>query len=118
MVGIGRPCRRPISKSFGSCAGVTLTAPVRIRIDVGIGDDDDLAVQERVRQRLADQRAVAVVIGMHRDGGVAEHGFQPGGGHHDVRFVVVHRPVPERHQLTLDVLVFDLEVGDGGLQHR
>ena len=25
---IGRPCRRPISKSFGSCAGVTLTAPV------------------------------------------------------------------------------------------
>ena len=26
--GIGRPCRRPISKSFGSCAGVTLTAPV------------------------------------------------------------------------------------------
>ena len=25
---IGKPCRRPISKSFGSCAGVTLTAPV------------------------------------------------------------------------------------------
>ena len=24
----GRPCRRPISKSFGSCAGVTFTAPV------------------------------------------------------------------------------------------
>ena len=24
----GRPCRRPISKSLGSCAGVTLTAPV------------------------------------------------------------------------------------------
>ncbi|SKU19352.1 Uncharacterised protein [Mycobacteroides abscessus subsp. abscessus] len=28
MVGIGRLCRSPISKSFGSCAGVTLTAPV------------------------------------------------------------------------------------------
>ena len=28
IVGIGRSCRRPISKSFGSCAGVTFTAPV------------------------------------------------------------------------------------------
>jgi hypothetical protein len=26
--GIGSPCRRPISKSFGSCAGVILSAPV------------------------------------------------------------------------------------------
>jgi len=28
IVSIGRSCRLPISKSFGSCAGVTLTAPV------------------------------------------------------------------------------------------
>ena len=28
IVMLGRPCRRPISKSSGSCAGVTLTAPV------------------------------------------------------------------------------------------
>ena len=28
MVGAGRLCRRPISKSLGSCAGVTFTAPV------------------------------------------------------------------------------------------
>ena len=26
--GIGRSCRNPISKSLGSCAGVTFTAPV------------------------------------------------------------------------------------------
>ena len=57
-------------------------------VDVVVGDDDDLAVDERVRQRLADQVAVAVVIGMHRDRGVAEHRLDPGGGDHDVRFVV------------------------------
>jgi valyl-tRNA synthetase len=28
IVRLGRSCRRPISKSFGSCAGVTFTAPV------------------------------------------------------------------------------------------
>ena len=62
--------------------------------------------------------AVALVVGVHRDRGVTEHRLDPGGGHHDVGFGVVHRAVPERHQLALDVLVLDLEVADRGLQHR
>ena len=51
--GIGSVCRIPISKSLGSWAGVTLTAPVpNSGIDVFVGDDDQLAVDERMRQRL------------------------------------------------------------------
>ena len=76
------------------------------------------AVDERVRQRLADQVAVALVVGVHRDRGVAEHRLHPRGGHHDVRFVVTQRSVPERHQLALDVSVGDFEVADRRLQHR
>ncbi len=86
-------------------------------VDVVVGDDGDLPVDERVRQRLADQVPVAFVVGMHRDRGVAEHRLDPGGGDHDVRFAVVQGAVPERHQLALDVLVLDLEVGDRRLQH-
>ena len=88
-------------------------------VDVFVGDDDQLtADDERVRQRLADEVAVAVVVGVHRDRGVAEHRLDPRGGHHDVRFGVVERTVGEQHQLALDVGVGDLEVRDRGLQRR
>ena len=71
-----------------------------------------------MRQRRSDHCQVPLVVGMHGDRGVPQHGLDAGGRHHDVRFVVVHRAVPERHQFALDVLVLDLEVGDRGLQHR
>ncbi len=87
-------------------------------VDVVVGHDNELPVEKRMRQSLADEMAVALVIGMHRDRGVTEHRLDPGGGHHDVRFAVVERAVAERHQLALDLFVLDLEVGDRGLQHR
>lgn len=87
-------------------------------VDVLVGDDQQLPVHERVRQAAADQVPVALVVGMHRDGGVAQHRLDPGGGHHDVRARVVERAVAERHQLALDLLVVDLDVGEGRLQHR
>ena len=87
-------------------------------VDVVVGDDHDFPVDERVVQRMTDQVPVAFVVGMHRDRRVAEHRLHPGGGHHDVGFVVAQRAVPERHQLALDVFVLDLEVRNRGLQHR
>ena len=93
-------------------------ARAELGIDVCVGDDDELAVDERVRQGLADQVAVALVVGVHGDRGVTQHRLDAGGGHHDVRFVVAQRAVAERHQLAFDVVVFDLEVGNRGLQHR
>ena len=59
----GRPCRCPISKSFGSCAGVTFTAPVpNFGIDHVVGDDRDLAPHERQHRELAHQAGVARVL--------------------------------------------------------
>lgn len=85
-------------------------ARAELGVDVRVGHDHDPGVEERVHQGLPDQRPVAVVVGVHRHGGVAEHGLHPGGGDHDVRFVVVHRAVPERNQFALDVELLDLQV--------
>src|SRR5690349_23381388 len=79
--------------------------------DVFVGDHHELTVYERVRQAGTDQVPVALVVGMHRDRGVAEHRFHAGGGHHDVWLRVVHRAVPERHEFALDLFVGDLDVG-------
>ena len=65
----GRPCRRPISKSVGSCAGVTFTAPepkagsTASSATIGIAP-----VHQRQQQLAADQVPVALVLGMHRHG--------------------------------------------------
>ena len=83
-----------------------------------VGDDDELPVYEGVRQRGADQVAIALVVGVDRDRGIAQHRLDPGGGDHDVGLRIVERAVPERHQLAVDVLVVDLEVGDRRLEHR
>ena len=72
-----------VSGSDFDCAGA------EFGIDVGVGDHDDLPVLERVRQGAPHQIAVALVVGMHGDRGVAEHGFDSGGGHHDVRLRVL-----------------------------
>ena len=75
---------RVVGRCDFDCAGT------EFRVDMFVGDDDQLTVcDERMRQRLADQVAVALVVGMHRDRGVAEHRLHPGGGHHDVRFGIV-----------------------------
>ena len=87
--GISSPCRTPISKSFRIvCRRDFDCTSAEFRVDVPVGDDQDLAIQERMREALADQIAVAFVVGMHRYRGVAEHGLDTRGRHHDVGFVV------------------------------
>ena len=51
-----------------------------LRIGVVVGDDRDAAADERQDGELADQMLVALVVGMHGHGGVAQHGLGPGGG--------------------------------------
>ena len=76
--------RWPISKSLKSCAGVTFTAPVpNSHVDQhGVADDRDLAPGQRQLDLLADPLVEALVVGVHRHRGVAEHRLGPRGGDH------------------------------------
>jgi hypothetical protein len=96
---------------------------------VGRGDLDragaELAVDGRVRHhrdrpvdqgqahRPADQVAVAGVVGVDGHGGVAQHRLGPRGRHPDEARPVLER-VPQAGQLAGDLLVLDLDVGQGG----
>ena len=114
--GIGRPCRRPISKSLGSCAGVTLTAPVPNSGSTWlVGEDRDPAPDQRQLDLAADQVPVTLVVRMHDDGGVAQHRLDPRGGHDDRVGPVA---VADRHQLAVDLLVLHLDVGQHAAQRR
>ncbi len=68
-------------------------------------------------QGRAQEVLVALVIGMNRDGGVAEHRLDSGGRDDDVRFVVLEGAVAQGDEFALDLFELDLDVGDRGLQH-
>jgi hypothetical protein len=94
-------------------------AGAELRVDVVVGDDDHAAsLDERVRQRRADEVFVALVIRVDGDGDIAEHRLDPGGRDIGVRALALDIAVAQGDQLTLVVGVDDLDVGDGGAQHR
>ena len=84
MSSAGRSCRWPISKSLGSCAGVTLTAPVP-----NAGSTCSSATigmrrpVERQHHLGAHEVAVALVVRVHGHRGVAEHRLGPRRRHDD-----------------------------------
>ncbi len=97
-----------------------------LAVDVGVGDDRDLAVAQGQPDGLADELGVALVVGVHHHRGVAEHGLgprrgddqriEPGGGlQAAVRIDQRIADVPEEAVL---LLALDLEVGDRALEHR
>ncbi len=62
-------------------------AAAGFRVGVFVGDDRDQPADQRQPDRLADQIGVARILGMHRDGGVAEHRLRPGRRDDDVSSV-------------------------------
>jgi len=50
------------------------------RIDVFVGNDGNRAARQRQGYMQADQILVALVVGMHGNGGIAQQGFRAGGG--------------------------------------
>ena len=68
------------------------------RIDAAVGDDANGALDERHHGECADEAAVALVIRMHGERGVAEHGFGPGGrGNEAVRADLALHAVGQRN---------------------
>ncbi len=96
-------------------------AGTELEIDVVIGHDGDQAVDQRQHDVAADQVLVALVLGMHCHGGVAEHGFRAGGGDHQViqgigGLATIGQRITQVPEVTLLVVVFHFQIGNGGVQ--
>ncbi len=85
------------------------------RIGVDIADDRNAPADQRQNRVLADEMLETLVVRMHRDGGIAEHGLRPRRRHDDECVAAFDRifDVPE---VTFDLDLLHLEVGDGGLE--
>ena len=93
-------------------------ARARLGIGVVVGNDRDVAADQRQDDMLADQVLVALVVRVHRDGGVAEHRLGPRRGDDDVvrsSNLALER-IAEVPHMALDLDLLDLEVGDRGLE--
>ena len=113
---LGSPWRRPISKSSGSCAGVTLTAPVpNSGSTCGSATTGMRRLDSGSRTSRPTRWAYRGSSGCTATAGVTEHGLGPGGGDHD-RVVAV--PVPDRDQFAVLVAVVHLDVGQRGKAAR
>ena len=124
MVSEGRAWRWPMAKSLGSCAGVTLTAPVpnsgcaqsSARMGISrLGPPSTALSGSEIT--LPMNCGVALVVRVHRDGGVAKHGLGARGGDDDGAGAIRKR-IADVVELAEAVLVRDFEVGDGGLLDR
>ena len=90
-------------------------AGAEFEIDVAVGDDRDFAIGQRQLCHLADHVLVAFVFRMNHDGGIAEHGFRAGGGHHQAARAIGQRIADVPHEAVFFFL-HHFEVGDGGVQ--
>ena len=95
-------------------------ARAEARIDVPVGEDGDLAVDDREHDRAANELDLLGVLRGDGDSGVAEHGLGARRGHGDVVDAVDGRGerVAEVPEVALLVVVLGLVVRDGGAAAR
>ena len=89
-----------------------------LRIGVLVGDDRNRAMRERQHHILADQILVARIVGMDRDGRVAEHRLRPRRRDGDEASWLVFDRIVDVPEVPLHLDVLDLEIADRGLQPR
>ena len=79
-----------------------------------VEDDRNLAIHQRQLHGLAVQVEVALVLGVDRDGSIAEHRFGTRRGDHQLRPLPIDR-IADVPQVALRLLVVDFEIGDRGV---
>src|SRR5690606_22009637 len=67
---------------------------------------------------LADEIAIALILGVDRHGRVAQHGLRPGRGNRDEASRLPLDGVADMPQMALDLDLLHLEIGDGGEEAR
>ena len=78
-----------------------------------VGDDRDLSIDERVNELLAVEVLVALVVGVHRDGRIAEHRLGTRGRDHEEFAGRAVDLVGELEEFAVGAfLVLDLEIGE------
>ncbi len=96
-------------------------AGAKFEVDVVVGDDRDQAVHQRQHDVAADEVLVALVLGVHRDCGVAQHGFRPGGRYDQVILAIgclatICQRIAQVPEVTFLIMVFDFKIGNRGVQ--
>ena len=90
--------------------------------DRRVGDHRHRLVVRGDEHVAPDQRAIAIVVGVHGHGGVGRDRLRPRRGDHEVftrRLVgFVEDGVADVPEVAVDVTVLDLEVGERGFRHR
>ena len=86
-------------------------AGAELGLDVVVGDDRQAPAHQRQDRRLADEVAIALVVGVHRHGGVGEHRLGAHRGHRD-RALAGLELVVDVEERVGDLAILDLEVGD------
>ena len=88
------------------------------RVGQVVDDHRNLAIHQRKLHRAAVQVEIPLVLGVHRDGGIAQHGLGPGGSHGDGRAGHAVDGVADVPQVTGHVGVGHFQVGDRRLAAR
>ena len=89
-----------------------------LRVGIVVGDDLQLAADQRQDGVLADEVLVALVVRMDRDAGVAQHRLRARGRHHDETIGFPFNWVFEVPEMALGLDLLHFQIGDRGLQLR
>ena len=95
-----------------------------LRVGVIVGDDRNQPSHQRQYNLLADNALVTLVLGIHGDSRVAQHGFGPRGRDHDeggrvlgIELLAFER-IAQMPEAALDLDLLHFEIGDRGQQLR
>ena len=87
-------------------------------IGIAIGHDRDFAAGERQDHEASDEIPGALVFGMHRDCGVAQHGFRACGRHGEETARLAIDRIPDMPEMAANLLGLDLKIGNRRLEFR
>ena len=92
-------------------------AGAEAKLNVIVGDDGELAPDEREYRVFADKMLIFFIGGVYGDAAVAQHGLGAGGGN-DELLIGVFDGVSDMPEAAGDVLILDLRVGKRGTAMR